>query len=81
MAASEGDYEGDGEAGAVLWSSPRAWTMLGARPRSSHGHVAWPLGCRAAFCPWAPRVFSLSSVVPQEVAASLCGKARISAGA
>lgn len=33
MAASEGDYEGDGEAGAVLWSSPQAWTMLGARPR------------------------------------------------
>ncbi|XP_052509553.1 receptor-type tyrosine-protein phosphatase V-like [Budorcas taxicolor] len=36
MAASEGDYEGDGEAGAVLWSSPRAWTMLGAAPPGAH---------------------------------------------
>lgn len=80
MAASEGDCEGDGEAGAALWSSPRAGTMLGARPGA---HTAmWP-GLWAVGWPSALGHLgsSRSSVVPQEVAASLCGKARISAGA
>ena len=36
MAAPEGDYEGDGEAGALLWSGPWAWTMLGAASPGAH---------------------------------------------
>ena len=81
MAAPEGNYDGEGEAGAVLWSGPGPGPCWGRHPRSSHGHAAWPLGCRVAFCPREPRVSSPSSAVPQEVVVRLCEKARISAGA